>query len=132
MQVGVFGQGFHAVKLILWSLVVVVPAGCAEPDGTRFVGMVTTSQGSCGLGFVDGKATATLMVRGADVAFAPSDGVTVLPGHVTGEHVVAGSSSVGADKKPFVQVFEGDRKGDEVSGVFATPRCRAAVALRRG
>ncbi len=141
MQSGVFGQGENAGNVIrgFWKLIVagsfvVGVAGCGGSDAARYVGRVTTTQGGCGLGFgPDGTATATLMVRGPDVQFAPSDGVTVLPGHVSDSgHVVAGSSVTGAEKKAFAQVFEGDRKGDEVSGVFATPRCRAVVSLRRG
>ena len=109
-------------------------AGCAGEENARYVGTVTTTQGACGLGFdAGGTAHATLMVRGMNVEFVPSDGVTVLPGHLDGGgHVVAGSSITGADKKPFPQVFDGDRKGDAVQGVFATPRCRATVAMRRG
>ena len=140
MQSGVFGQGESAgnvirtvCKLIAVSSVMVGLAGCGS-ETSRFVGHLATTQGACGSGFdADGTATATLMVRGPDVEFVPSDGVTVLPGHVSAAgHVLAGSSVTGAEKKPFPQVFEGDRNGDEVSGVFATPRCRATVRLRRG
>ncbi len=134
MHSGPFGQGFNPAKLILCGLAVLGVAGCGGEDATRFVGGAATTQGVCGLGFdAQGKATATLMVRGGDVQFVPSDGVTVLPGHVDAAgHVLAGSNAVGADKKPFPQVFEGARKGDAVSGVFATPRCRADVVLKRG
>ena len=85
----------------------------------------------CGTGFdAGGKAAATLIVQGNDAQFAPSDGVTVLKGHISpAGHVAAASTTDGADHKPFQQVFEGDRTGDRVTGRFASPRCRAAVVL---
>ena len=132
MRVGAFGQGINAVNLIVCGLVGLGVAGCGS-EASRFVGVAAATQGACGLGFdAQGKATATLMVRGGDVQFVPSDGVTVLPGHVDAAgHVAAGSNAPGADKKPFPQVFEGERTGDTVKGVFATPRCRAGVELKR-
>ena len=100
---------------------------------SRYAGTVTTQAGSCGLGFDSaGRANATLLVHGDDIQFLPTDGVTVLPGHVDGAgHMLAGSNAPGADRKPFQQVFEGDRDGDAVTGRFASPRCRAMVALSR-
>ena len=89
-----------------------------------------TEQGVCGSGFDAGKAPATLIVHGGDVQFAPSDGVTVITGHITATgHVVATGVTDGADHKPFQQVFEGDRTGDRVTGRFASPRCRASGVL---
>ena len=134
MQFGAFRQGLNTANVILGGLIVFGVVGCGGAEGSRFVGSVATTQGICGLGFdAQGKATATLMVRGSDVQFVPSDGVTVLPGHMDAAgHVLAGSNAVGGDKKPFPQVFDGERKGDAVSGVFATPRCRADVMLKRG
>ena len=107
-------------------------AGCGAGD-VRYVGPVTTDQGACGLGFDgQGHAEATLLVRGAQASFLPTSGVQVLSGRVTGAgHVVAGSSEPGADRKPFVQAFEGDVAGQHVTGKFATPRCRASVAMER-
>ena len=134
MQSGAFGQGNCAGNVMFSVAIMILLAGCSGEQNARYVGTATTTQGACGLGFdADGTAHATLMVRGADVQLVPSDGVWVLPGHLDGGgHVVAGNSATGADKKPFMQVFEGDRKGEAVQGVFATPRCRATVALRRG
>ncbi len=105
-------------------------AGCSG-GMTRYSGLATVQQGDCGTGFdATGKASATLLVDGGDVQFAPTDGVTVLAGHVTESgHMLATSTTAGADHKPFQQVFEGDRTGDKVVGRFASPRCRAAVAL---
>ena len=107
-------------------------AGCGAGD-ERFTGAITTEQGQCGPGFDDsGKATATLMLRGKKAEFVPSDGVVLLSGQVDAAgRVRAGSSAPGGDKKPFPQVFEGERKGDQVVGRFATPRCRAVVTLTR-
>lgn len=134
MQSGAFGQARYVANVICASLVGLALAGCGAAGDGRFVGSVATTEGACGLGFDgQGKSTATLMMRGKDVLFAPSDGVTVLGGHVNDSgHVLAGSNVTGADKKPFPQVFEGDRDGDRVRGVFATPRCRGRVELQRG
>ncbi len=133
MHSGAFGQDNVLGNVIFPSLLVVLLAGCGAGGGGRYVGDLTTTQGNCGLGIdPQGKATATLMVRGDNVQFAPTDGVVVLPGHVNGAgHVLAGSNATGADKKPFPQVFEGDRDGERVRGTFATPLCRASVELRR-
>ncbi len=108
----------------------VAVAACAG-GSQRYAGTLAAGQGACGAGFdAGGKAAATLMIHGNDVQFAPSDGVTVLTGHVTDAgHVVASSVTDGADHKPFQQVFEGDRSGDRVVGRFASPRCRAAAVL---
>jgi hypothetical protein len=94
---------------------------------------LTTDQGACGPGFdAAGKATASLVLKGSDVQFAPSDGVLVLPGQVNASgHVVASLNAMGADHKPFPQAFEGDQTGDVITGRFATPRCRASVVLTR-
>ena len=107
--------------------------GCAAAGDGRYVGSASTEQGSCGSGFdASGKATATLLLHGAEAEFAPSDGVVVLQGHVDAAgHVLAQSSVAGADHKPFQQVFEADRKGAQVKGLFASPRCRASVELAR-
>jgi hypothetical protein len=107
-------------------------SGCSG-GVTRFAGPLTTEQGACGPGFdAAGQARASLVVKGSDVQFAPSDGVVVLPGHVNDAgHVVASTNAMGADRKPFPQVFEGDHTGDRITGRFATPRCRATVVLTR-
>ncbi len=113
-------------------LAVAALAGCSG-GGTRYTGSFATEQGVCGTGFdAGGKASATLIVDGDDVHFAPTDGVTVLTGHISAAgHILAASTAPGADHKPFQQVFEGDRSGDRVAGRFASPRCRAAVVLDR-
>ncbi len=107
-------------------------SGCSG-GVTRFSGPLTTEQGACGPGFdTSGKANATLVRKGSDVQFAPSDGVLVLPGHASAAgDVVASVNAMGADHKPFPQVFEGKQIGDRVTGRFATPRCRASVQLTR-
>ncbi len=134
MHTGAFGQAFVLGNVIFTSLLAISLTGCGAAGDGRFVGTLNTTQGACGLGFeAQGKATATLLVHGENAQFVPSDGVVVLPGHVNGAgHVLAGSNATGADKKPFPQVFEGDRDGDHVAGTFATPRCRASVDLKRG
>ncbi len=119
------GLRFAPVVLVLLS-------GCAG-GGDRFAGTLTTDQGACGPGFDSaGKATSSLVIRAGKVQFAPSDGVLVLDGQEnTAGHVTASSNAIGADRKPFPQVFEGDRTGDRITGKFATPRCRASVVMTR-
>lgn len=74
----------------------------------------------------------TLSIQGDAVVFAPETGVMSLPGRIDkAGHITAGQSLPGADHKPFAMAFEGDRKGDAVTGVYATPRCRAEVSLSR-
>ncbi|WP_158746065.1 hypothetical protein [Acidisphaera sp. L21] len=123
-MMGRLGKGF------VFGAVLVV-CGCSGTE--RYVGSVTTEQGACGPGFdAGGKANAVLTVRGKAVQFAPTDGVILLTGDMTDAgHVVVQNSAPGADRKLFQQVFEGDRKGDAVTGRFATPRCRANVVLSR-
>ena len=106
--------------------------GCGSGDA-RYVGPVVTNEGACGLGFDGaGHASATLIVRKDEASFFPSSGAQSLPGHVSeAGHVQTGSTAAGADRKPFVQVFEGDVAGDRVTGKFATPRCRASVEMTR-
>ena len=133
MYSGAFGQGRSCLGKMGNYLLVVLLAGCGAVSDARFSGSVTATEGVCGLGFdAAGRARATLVTRGDDVRFAPSDGVIVLSGKMNAAgHVVVGSTAAGADKKPFAQVFEGDLAGDYVSGVYATPRCRAKVDLNR-
>jgi hypothetical protein len=133
MQTGTFGQGIARGKLIFVGLLTTSLVSCGPPSDGRYAGHVVTSQGDCGLGFdPQGTATATLILRGGEAQFAPTDGVAVLPGHIEGAgHVLAGSNAIGADKKPFPQVFDGSLTGERVHGTFATPRCRASVDLTR-
>ena len=108
---------------IACGLALLALAGCG-PGDQRYVGPVTTDQGACGLGFDDqGRAEATLLVRGDQARFLPTSGTQTLAGHVDAAgHVMAGSTLPGADRKPFVQVFEGEVKAGHVTGKFATPR----------
>ena len=133
MQTGACGQGIYHVNVKLgWVVALLGLAGCGSGDA-RYVGPVATDQGSCGLGFdAAGRASATLIVRQDEATFYPSSGAQSLLGHVTNVgHVATSSTTTGADRKPFLQVFEGDVAGDRVSGKFATPRCRASVELTR-
>ena len=106
---------------------------CGAAGDGRYVGVASTEQGLCGQGFDEaGKATSTLLIRGSEVKFAPSDGVVVLEGRVDNSgHVLAQGITAGADRKPFLQVFEGDRSGSHIKGQFASPRCRMSVELTR-
>jgi hypothetical protein len=121
-QIGAFGANV---------LVIAALAGCG-PLQQRYAGPITVTQGDCGTAFHSGTTAADLSVRGKEALFAPNEGVVVLSGNVNDAgHVATQSNAPGADKKPFLQVFEGDVHGDHVTGVFATPRCRATVDLKR-
>ncbi len=130
---GRLGKGNDNLNMKAATMLLLLLSACTASGDGRFVGPLTTDQGACGLGFDDqGKATATLLLRGEAAKFAPTTGVLVLSGHVNGAgHVLAGNNTPGADRKPFPQVFEGERTGNQVVGRFATPRCRAAVTLTR-
>ena len=118
---------------VMASLALADIAACGAAGDGRYVGVASTEQGSCGLGFDEaGKAASTLLIRGNEVKFAPSDGVVVLEGRVDhGGHVLAQGTTVGADHKPFLQIFEGDQRGSQIKGQFASPRCRVSVELTR-
>ena len=114
-------------------MAVAAVTACGAAGDGRYVGVALTSQGSCGSGFDGaGKAAATLLMRGNEVRFTPSDGVVVLEGKMDSNgHVLAQGSAAGADRTPFLQAFEGDRDGSRIKGQFASPRCRASVELTR-
>ena len=108
-------------------------ASCSFDNNVRYAGSLTVGQGDCGPAFGKiGKSTATLMLRGKDAEFVPTDGVVVLRGRVTDSgHLVAESATIGADHKPFAEIFEGDVTDTHVIGQFGSPRCRASVELTR-
>ena len=109
-------------------LIVIGLAGCATTAVGTYVGPLAIEQGVCG----PGQATASLNRRGNNVQFAPNNGVVVLQGEINGAgHVLAQSRTLGADHKPFTQVFEGQLAGDHITGRYATPTCRATVTLVR-
>ena len=119
------------MRVVIVVVVLASLTGCgAEGDG-RYAGTMAVQQGDCGPGFSSSTA-ATLMVREGKAEFAPNDGVTVLSGNMNGAgQVHVANTTPGADHKPFVQVFEGVRKGETISGQYASPRCRATVTLAR-
>jgi hypothetical protein len=119
----------RAMALLLASLSV---AGCAGGRDGRYVGNVVTDSGTCGLASNGGQAEGTLLIRGNEVVFAPDQGVVLLTGHVDpAGHVKASVTAPGVDHKRFLMAFEGDVKGTQVAGRYATPRCRATVQLDR-
>ncbi len=97
------------------------------------MGTVQPASGVCGLSGPAGAVMhGTLSIQGDVVLFAPETGVISLPGRIDAAgHIVAGQTLPGADHKPFPLAFEGDRKGNGVTGVYATPRCRAEVSFSR-
>ena len=116
--------------LALTSLLAV--ASCAAGRDGRYAGSVVTEQGTCGLAATGSHADGSLLIRGNDVVFAPDQGVILLNGHVDAAgHVKASVTAPGSDHKPFPMVFEGDLQGTQITGRYATPRCRATVQLDR-
>lgn len=106
---------------------------CGGPRQELFLGTVQPSSGVCGLSAAAGATMhGTLSIRGDAVVFAPETGVLSLHGRIDNAgHITAGQTLPGADRKPFAMAFAGDRKGDAVTGIYATPRCRAEVSLSR-
>ncbi len=127
------GKENHRVNVKSAIAVLIGLAGCTAPtDGTYF-GTLKTQQGLCSTSEDTlGNAPATLNLRGNNAQFEPEDGVIVLGGQMNNAgHVLAQSNAPGADHKPFPQIFEGDLVGDQISGRFASPRCRATITLKR-
>ncbi len=125
--------GRRRAAYVLAACILFGLSACAGgPDG-RYFGHMTTQTGICGLSATpDGRIEASLTIRGGDVLFAPEQGVVALQGRIDASgHIVAANTQPGADRKPFAMIFEGDLRGDTITGRYATPRCRAAVTLTR-
>ena len=99
------------------------------PAATRFAGRIepeTIGGVVCGEG-----APATLVVRGGQFSFTPTDGVLNIVGTVAADGTLSGRlSTPGADRKPFTMVLAGRIAGDAAEGTYTTPRCRFRVSLR--
>lgn len=103
-------------------------AACATGPGGRWVGPVTPEAPSAACQPGRGVLTA----RDGKALFAPNEGTVVLEGTLASDGTVrAERNAPGADKKPFLQVFEGRLEGDRVTGTLSTPRCRHRVELTR-
>lgn len=78
-------------------------------------------------------AQAELVMAEGRFQFAPTGGVVGIDGTLEKDGRLHGQRDApGMDKKPFVQSFDGTLQADgSVTGTFVTPRCKAAVALRR-
>ena len=119
------------MRLVIVVALLAGLAGCGAAGDGRYAGTMAVEQGDCGPGF-GSKAPATLMLRDGKAEFAPNDGVSVLSGEMNGAgQVHVANTTPGADHKPFPQVFEGVRKGEAITGQYASPRCRATVTLAR-
>jgi hypothetical protein len=121
------------IKWALCAGILVALSACSTGRDGRYLGTLSTQNGTCGLSATaNGQLDGVLMIRGDEAVFAPEEGVVVLRGRIDpAGHVVTASAPIGADRKPFTMVFEGDLHGDKVTGRYATPRCRASVALTR-
>ncbi len=118
----------------LWWGAMLVLTSCAndDPRSGRYAGPVDAVQGVCGLASGGSHSVASLQIQGDSVLFTPASGVLNLKGHVDEfGHLTASTTTPGVDHKPFLMVFEGDLRGDQIEGRYATPLCRATVRLRR-
>jgi len=111
-------------SLVLAALL--LTASCAQMHDETFTGTVTPLAGVC-----DAPTRAILTIRHSTVQFTPS-GVLNLSGAIDPSgHISASLSLSGADRKGYKLSFAGERHGDVITGIYATPRCRASVTLRR-
>ena len=106
-------------------------AACAGPvasaDG-RWFGTMTPVQASSGC--VAGRAS-LVSSRGA-VLFTPDEGTRTLEGTVSPEGAVtAERTTPGANKQPYTTTLTAQLAPGAITGTYATPRCRYAVALTR-
>lgn len=107
-------------------------AACAAPpaDG-RWVGTITPEPGSAPAPGCRGTGRSVLTVHGTQATFLPDESSVVLSGDATPDgHVRASRTSLGADKKPYVMLFEGQVTGTTLTGTYAAPRCRAKVDMK--
>lgn len=113
-----------ALTLLALSACVSAPMGA----NGRWVGPVTPVAGTC-----DPAANAVLLVSPKSATFSPDNGILLLRGHVDAlDHVTADLRTLGMNHQPYVLSFEGTMLGDQITGTYLTPRCRASVTLSRG
>jgi hypothetical protein len=125
---------FHMRNWGAWSrniILVLLLSGCGSPATGRWVGSVTPEPGSQPAPGCHGPGRGVLTVRGQDAVFTPDDGVAVLTGTARDTTIRTTSVGVAADKQPLRLLFEGRIEGDQLTGTYAAPRCRARVMLRR-
>jgi hypothetical protein len=76
---------------------------------------------------------ALLQAGHGEAVFVRDDGAQTLRGTVALDGAVnARVETPGVDKKGFVQTFTGRIQGDQASGTYSSPRCKAPVTLRAG
>ena len=81
-------------------------------------------------GVCDPAARAELTRRGKAVLFVPNSGTITLIGHQDGAVITASTTLVGADKKPYRLILNGQSHDQAIQGIYETPRCRYKVSLR--
>ncbi|QCE33695.1 hypothetical protein FAI41_08995 [Acetobacteraceae bacterium] len=119
-------------KIFLTSISLVL-ASCSpdlatpDPYGTWF-GTLQTDEGFCPT-----NAPSTLRIYGKEMVFAAANGPLILHGkHLQKEtHFILSLTKEGMDGVPFHMLFNGWPDGATIKGVYATPRCRAHITLRR-
>lgn len=116
--------GLIALTLLALSACVSAPRGA----NGRWVGPVTPVAGTC-----DPAANGVLLVSPKSATFSPDNGILLLRGHADAlDHVTADLRTIGMNHQPYVLSFEGTMRGDQITGTYLTPRCRASVTLSRG
>jgi hypothetical protein len=107
-------------------LLLLLPGCVSLSRQARYTGTMTPTAGCT----TPGKATLTVIEGQAN--FAPNDGALVLPGTVAQDGTLSAAvENKGSDGKPYRMVVQGKVDSDHAEGVFATPRCRYALDLKR-
>ena len=100
---------------------------CGDNAPVTYAGDVVPQAGVC-----DPAARAVLVRQGHYVRFTPHDGVVILTGEVAPDGAIAAKvTAPSADHKPYEITFHGKLDGQAIIGNYISPRCRAAVSLKR-
>jgi hypothetical protein len=100
-------------------------AACAADAPVTYAGDLVPQAGTC-----DPPVRASLIKRGRDVDFTPSQGVLILTGQIAPSGAItAHLQTQGADHKPYALKLTANLSGTTITGDYITPRCRYAVRL---
>ena len=108
---------------LLAPVILLSISACASREVT-YIGDLRPLAGVC-----DPPARAELTRKGKAILFLPNSGTIVLSGLQDGAIITATKTMVGADKKPYKQVFNGHLQDQAIQGTYETARCRYTVLL---
>ena len=118
-------------RICALATLLALAACAATPAEGRWTGTITPEPGSAPAPGCRAAARSVLTVRGTVATFVPDETTIILSGEATPDgHVRTSRTTTGADKKPYVLVFEGQVTGNTLTGTYAAPRCRAQVDLK--